>query len=54
LRIGREGKCAGCGDPPSSARSQKAGIGILGKTKEKAALSGCFFFAKWSSGYEKK
>jgi len=60
MRIGREGKSAGCGHPPSIARSQKAGTGILGNipngitiensdvavniTKEKQPFSGLLFF----------
>ena len=46
LRIGREGKCADCGHPPSLARSQEAGTGILGITKEKQSEWAAFLLWK--------
>lgn len=33
----------GCGHPPSYARSQKTGGGILGIRKKRAAFDGCSF-----------
>ncbi len=51
LRIGREGKCADCGHPPSAARSQEAGTGILGKQK-KSSPNGLLFFFGNNQGEE--
>ncbi len=48
-RIGREGKSLGCGYPPSIARSQEAGGGILGiYTEEESSPEGLLF---WDDKY---